>query len=193
MLRKVLIAAALIGASGAAHADSNTSCRRTLMGGMDCTTTSSQHPADAANQSMQNGMNSLAAAIIARGERKRAEKEAAATQVTAPVPLVDFASGNGFLAGCKSPASALNSGLCWGYLEGFMRREFLPGDSKLICLSDGIQKRQLYDAIIQYIERHPGERHWSVAALTANALYDAFPCAAPVSNPVVQPTPGAKP
>lgn len=176
---------------GAAIADSNTTCRRTLMGGMDCTTTSSEHPADAANRSMQNGLNSLSAAIIARGERRREERDSKARASAAPhdEPVADLSTGNSFLVGCKNPTSSLNAGLCWGFVEGFMQREFLPGTSKLVCLPASHTKRQVYDTILQYMETHPADRHQSLPLLTAYAVYSSFPCA----SSVVQSTPTAKP
>lgn len=195
MVWKAILVLAVLPWAGPSFAGSTTSCRPTLMGGMDCTTISSEHPYDAGQRSMQEGINSLANAIAARGAKKREERErqAAQAQLAATrTPLVDFSSGNGFLSGCKAPANDLNAGLCWGYFEGFMRREFSQG-TPMICFPEQSTKRQAFDTIINYIETHPAERHFPIAFLTSVSLMQAFPCSQPVNQPVVQPTPPTTP
>ena len=169
MIRKA--AFILVFAAAPALADSTTTCTRSMLGTfVNCTTSDDRRDAAA----VSDGMNSLTAAIIARNAAKRAEKKKSVP--AQEVPLADLKTGNGFLAGCSNMLSGENFGLCYGFLQGFVQREWMLGDSSNICIPETVSLKQMMDVINAWLVAHPQDRHYGMAYLAHAALFTAFPC-----------------
>lgn len=170
MLRWMMAAVGIGLLSTSAGADSTTSCRRTIMGHFNCDTTTWSDD----RATIQSGLNNLATAIAIRNARKQGEAQELPAPLPEP-PLVDLATGNGFVAGCADPASAANFGLCYGFIRGLLQREFMYGSSP-ICIPDGVTVKQLIDVAVAFVNQHPQDRHLWPGLLGITAYRQAFPC-----------------
>jgi hypothetical protein len=48
--------------------------------------------------------------------------------------------------------------------------------TKLFCLPGNGQLDQAFEAVMRYLEAHPGKRRFTASSLVAAALWEAFPC-----------------
>jgi hypothetical protein len=49
-------------------------------------------------------------------------------------------------------------------------------DSKKNCIPPKVNRRQILDVVLQYMERHPEQRHLFAAVLVLFAIAEKFPC-----------------
>ncbi len=90
-----------------------------------------------------------------------------ATAFTVPAHA-GFYDGNKLYETC-SAKSGRDIGLCVGYITGVA--DTLE-DAK--CFTAGVDSHQVYDAVKQYLERHPAERHNRASSLVKEAIQQAF-------------------
>lgn len=85
-----------------------------------------------------------------------------------------FEDGNTLFVHCRSRFG--QSG-CEGYIAGIA--DALAGnaiDTIRACIPSDITKRKAYSVVVQWLERHPEERHKPAPGLVARALSEAYPC-----------------
>lgn len=176
MVRTAALMLALVATS--AVADSTTTCTRSMLGTfVNCTTSDDRRDTPA----VSDGISNLTAAIIARNAAKKAERQSSVP--VQDVPLADLKTGNGFFAGCSNIRSGENFGLCYGFLQGFVQREWMVGGSSVICIPETVSLKQMMDVINAWLVAHPQDRHYGMAYLAHASLFTAFPCKAQSTPP----------
>ena len=86
----------------------------------------------------------------------------------------------------SDPLELTASQECFAYVSGFLdvattarvlfpeqKMQFISG----ICVPDGVQARDVAEAIALYIEQHPLERNWAPPMLLSKAAKETLPCA----------------
>ena len=88
-------------------------------------------------------------------------------------------SGNELLADCESEG-IFESGLCYGYINGFMDLQYATVRSNErampICIPSGVNKSQLKTLIVKDMKEHPEKLHYPAAVLVGFSLVEAYPC-----------------
>lgn len=88
-----------------------------------------------------------------------------------------MATGNDVLDTCSSSIAA-NQSMCFGYIEGLVRRDdlarWMAPASAYLCDFPGVTRGQTYDVIIRYLRDHPETRHHDGASLSLTAMRLAF-------------------
>lgn len=189
-MKGAILAGVAIGALWAtsAQADSTTSCRRSITGStINCNTTD-WDSVGRENAAAGAAVGSALGSILFRPKVR--QPKAPAFQ---PPASYDIENGNTFLDVCggdyRGFRDAMGVGLCAGYVTGYIRRDEELGQNRKICMPKGATFKQLVDTVADFIRASPAVRHYPTAMLADVALSRAFPCAAPVSQPVIQPTP----
>ena len=90
------------------------------------------------------------------------------------VPVVAFANGNQLHSSCAAEKRIFHAGVCYGYTVGVA--DALSAFRKICVPSEKVNRRQIRDIAINYLETHPEERHLSAMHSVAMALIDAFTC-----------------
>ncbi|UWR10889.1 Rap1a/Tai family immunity protein [Sulfitobacter mediterraneus] len=107
-------------------------------------------------------------------------------------------SGNTLYAACShmNGEATVQAGYCIGYLtgvwEGMKLGASLPfmleGENSLtkleetsnqllrVCMPSDVERGQMVDVVIKYLDENPADRHGPARMLTWLALLDAFPC-----------------
>lgn len=94
----------------------------------------------------------------------------------------EFFDGNRFYAQCEHSEAidALHLGQCVGYIQGIadgiMESEAL-GKVGVFCLPPTSTNQQILEVFIDYLKKHPSERHLGAHLLAYGSLLEAFPCA----------------
>lgn len=94
--------------------------------------------------------------------------------------------GTELLQYCTAPSpgdlsDTAKSAWCIGYLTGIdeMRRfSAMPPHRPTDCMPEGVTMVQMKGVVVQYLQEHPEELHYSSVVLVHNALKHAFPCPA---------------
>lgn len=96
-----------------------------------------------------------------------------------------FYSGSGLLAesggyvknksGEATVAEALNGGMFMGYVAGVFDTYSMQGNRN-ICPEAGISIGVATDAVMQYLNEHPEQLHYSAPSVIMLALTAAYPC-----------------
>jgi Rap1a immunity proteins len=86
------------------------------------------------------------------------------------------------IAACKEvrfvDGQTQNAQMCMMFIEGVVDGgTFVTRENPFACVAVGVTVGQLVDAVLKYAEAHPNALHQSSAALVANAIQVAFPCA----------------
>lgn len=161
-----------IAVSAPAFGQSRTSCQQ-FGNRVDCNTTP-----DTSAETAQAAGN--LGAVIGRALAKRRKPEPAPIMdapVRAPASVMDLSTGNSFLSACTTQDTGA-FWMCHGYLQGFLTREHLEGDNRLVCLPPTSTNGQIMDTVVAFIRDNPSDRHRPSGQLTAVALAQAFPCPA---------------
>lgn len=97
---------------------------------------------------------------------------------------VTSTTGNNLLEHCQSKQGAnvqstVNSGACYGYINGVVDSIALYQDvlkaGRAVCIPEAPVK-QIRDVVVQYLTNNPAHRHEDAAGLAYLALLKAFPC-----------------
>jgi len=96
----------------------------------------------------------------------------------------DFQTGNSLLSICRNfqimmAVNIMNEdGLtCGGYVQGIvdvLLHQSVYGNN--ICTHKDVRLSQYIDAIVSYLQKRPGIRHYAGYSLVAEALSETFPC-----------------
>ena len=89
----------------------------------------------------------------------------------------DIHTGSWLLQKCQSSNLAEQS-FCLGYISaGFagMQVLLLVNDTDF-CVPDPVTQGQMQDVVVDYLRRHPKDRHKSAVVLIGSAIADAWPC-----------------
>lgn len=104
---------------------------------------------------------------------------AALTALPAPASAkFEIGTGNDFLTHCSDyQKPSFTSGICFGFLEGFIARDYLPSGEQAACLpSPSPTNQQIMDVVLLFLRNNPTYRHREMGVLTWHALHEAFPC-----------------
>ncbi len=82
-------------------------------------------------------------------------------------------NGNIMADGLDNNGSTWLRGMYSGYVWGIADTLELSG---LVCIQNGVTRKQLVDVVIRYLAAHPEFRQLHAEALTGVALMEAFPC-----------------
>ncbi|HEJ9093844.1 Rap1a/Tai family immunity protein [Serratia odorifera] len=109
----------------------------------------------------------------------------------AVVLLVSFAANAGFYSGSAllsesegyvknkngtaTVAQALDGGMFMGYVAGVFDTYSMQGNRN-ICPDTGMSVGMASDAVMQYLNEHPEQLHYSAPSVIMLALSSAFPC-----------------
>ncbi len=108
----------------------------------------------------------MATIAVALGLHYSAGAQTSALRFPAAARLVQF---------CASEAADYKDGFCSGYLLGLasgLDRRPATG----VCVPAGTTARQIRDAAIRYLRRHPQAQHQDAPIAGAAALRASFPC-----------------
>lgn len=104
----------------------------------------------------------------------------AAAPAAAEMP--DATTGNGLLELCSDEGQSFRIGICYGFIEGVIRRDDLSRWTKdgtsYLCDMARVTNGQKIEIVVRYLKEHPEKRHYHGAGLVAVALKEAF-CTAP--------------
>lgn len=78
-------------------------------------------------------------------------------------------------------ASPLDSGICLGYIQGFIRgvevgEILLKAPKRLICVPDASTAGQVMMVILKFLRDNPARLHENASVLVTHSLQSAFPC-----------------
>jgi hypothetical protein len=96
----------------------------------------------------------------------------------APPPAASgvFFTGNDLYEECQK----LIHNACTGYVmavsDALQDAADANGSPRTVCLSPGVEARQLVDVVVRYLREHPEIRHASAASMVTVALQGSFPC-----------------
>lgn len=91
-----------------------------------------------------------------------------------------FESGNELFDVCNARVNDQRQLFCVGYIEGASDALNSQGT---ICTPKDITVRQTVDVILNYLRKHPEQRHMAAPVLTGAALVQAFPCVFRLGEP----------
>jgi len=88
----------------------------------------------------------------------------------------DLNSGNALLGQCTN-SSALERGVCFGRVDGFINGyEMASTEARIICRPNNTTLGQLVDIVKKELTEHPERRQAPWQSLALLALNNAFPC-----------------
>ena len=82
--------------------------------------------------------------------------------------MLVFYDGNTLYENCSAKSDRCTA-LCVGYITGVADTLY---DTK--CFTKGVSSRQLYDAVKQYLESHPEDRHHPASSIVVDVVRKAF-------------------
>lgn len=91
---------------------------------------------------------------------------------------LSFQTGNDVLRTCSAERGSFVSGLCFGFIEGALRRDdlarWMDPKSAYACELPGVEKGQIFEVVITYLKNHPEKRHMYGASLVLVSVQEAF-------------------
>jgi hypothetical protein len=88
---------------------------------------------------------------------------------------VGYRTGNQLYQDCTSPNVVGCLNYIMGVVDTISAYQASGHAARLLCAPPAPGK-QLMDVVVRWLETHPEDRHLGAAALTSQALHEAWPC-----------------
>ena len=88
-------------------------------------------------------------------------------------------TGNEMLSKCSEENATYDSGVCIGFLLGFVEMDVInrhTNGRNMLCLPDESTYGQIKSIIVKHMKDNPEKLHLPFYAVSLKALTEAFPC-----------------